>query len=331
MFITAGEVIRAVTGKTWTQNVQDRILTPLAMNRTTCSLKGLVKLGNFATPHAYENELNIPIPWTNWEEVAAMGGIISSANDMCQWMIFNLNNGITATDTLLTPPSRNTLWKLHNNYTMDYTRKNDSKTHFSGYGLGWGLSDFQGRMKVSHGGAYDGMISSVTMVPDEKLGVVVLTNGLMAPTGAITNYVLDAFLGQPEKDWSSEMLGRAKAGEKRDTRIADRISKQVKGTKPSLDLEKYTGNYFSDIYGTIRVTLKDSLLRIYFEHSPELSASLEHWHYDVWKINWDKKQAWFSFGTVKFNMTNNLSVTGIDFDVPNNDIFFEELKARKVQ
>lgn len=331
MYVTAGEVIKMVTGKTWAQNVQDRILTPLAMDRTTCSLKEMEKLGNFATPHAYEHETNIPIPWTNWEEVAAMGGIISSVNDIGKWMIFNLNNGITATDTLLTPASRNTLWKMHNNYTMDYTRKNDSKTHFSGYALGWGLSDFQGRMKVSHGGAYDGMISSVTMVPDEKLGVVVLTNGLQAPTAAITNYILDAYLGLPEKDWSTEMLGRVKAGGKRDTRIADRMAKQVKGTNPSLDLEKYTGNYFSDIYGTIRVTLKENQLRVYFEHSPDLSASLEHWHYDVWKINWDKKQAWFSFGTIKFNMTNNLAITGMDFDVPNDDIFFEELKARKVQ
>jgi hypothetical protein len=289
------------------------------------------KLGNYATPHALENERNIPIPWTNWAEIAAMGGIISSANDMCKWMIFNLNNGINGQDTLLTPGSRNTLWKLHNNFSTDLSRTNNNGTHFSGYGLGWNLSDFHGRMKVGHGGGFDGMISSVTMVPDEKLGVVVLTNGLNAPTSAITNYILDAFIGVPEKDWSSEMLERQKAGKKRDNRIADRLNNQVKGTKPSRSIKDYEGNYFSDIYGTIRVTLKDSVLRLDFEHSPELSASLEHWHYDVWKINWDQKQAWFSFGTVKFNMTNNLSVTGMDFDVPNDDIFFEELKPVRVQ
>jgi len=331
MFITAGEVIKKVTGKSWAENVQERILTPLAMERTTASLKELAKRGNFATPHALENEKNIPIPWTNWEEVAAMGGIISSANDMCKWMIFNLNNGINGKDTLLTPASRNTLWRMHNNFIGDFTRKSDSKTHFSGYGLGWGLSDYQGRMKVSHSGAYDGMISLVTMIPDEKLGIVVLTNGLKTPTNAITNYLLDAFLGMKERDWSTEMLERSKAGAQRDTRIADRIAKQVKGTKPSLPLESYTGNYFSDIYGTIKVSLKDNQLRVDFEHSPDLSATLEHWHYDVWKINWVTKQPWFAFGTVKFNMTNNLAITGIDFDVPNNDIFFEELKPRKVQ
>ena len=331
MFITAGEVIRQVTGKSWGENVQRRILDPLGMDRTVYSLKKLGEKGNYATPHALEEGKNLPIPWTNWEEVAALGGIISSANDICKWMIFNLNDGINGKDTLLTSFSRNTLWRVHNGYMVDHTKKNDFNTHFNGYGLGWGLSDYRGRMKVSHGGAFDGMISSVTLIPDEKLGVVVLTNGLNAPTSAVTNYILDMWMGLPARDWSSEQLKRQNGGDQKDPRITDRISRQVKNTKPSLPVEKYTGTYFSNIYGNIKVSLKDNLLRLDFEHSPELSASLEHWHYDVWKINWDKKQAWFSFGTVKFNMTNNLNITGMDFDVPNNDIFFEELKPQKIR
>ncbi|MCK5729516.1 MAG: DUF3471 domain-containing protein, partial [Draconibacterium sp.] len=95
-------------------------------------------------------------------------------------------------------------------------------------------------------------------------------------------------------------------------------------------LEKYAGNYNAEIYGNIEVKLEDSKLRIYFEHTPDLSATLEHWHYDVWEINWDKTHAWFNFGTVKFNMTNNLKITGMDFDVPNDDIFFEELKPKRI-
>jgi hypothetical protein len=103
------------------------------------------------------------------------------------------------------------------------------------------------------------------------------------------------------------------------------------GTKPSLQLEKYVGTYNAPIYGKIEVKLENGKLRLYFEHTPDLSATLEHWHYDVWKINWDKTQAWFTFGTVKFNMTNNLEMTGMDFDVPNDDIFFEELKPVKLK
>jgi len=330
MYITAGEVIKTVTGKTWGENVQERILDPVKMDRTIYSLNKLTEKGNFATPHAFEEEKNIPIPYVDWEEVAALGGIISSVNDMGKWMIFNMNHGIIGDDTLLTASSRNTIWKMHNNYSVDHTKSNDFNTHFRGYGLGWGLADYHGRLRVSHGGGYDGMISSMNMIPDEKLGVVVLTNGMKAPTTAVTNYVLNAFLGEEEKDWSAELLEQRNKRSGGDTRILERKDKRVKGTKPSLEQGKYTGIYNSAIYGKIEVKLENDKLRIFFEHTPDLSATLEHWHYDVWKINWDKTHAWFNFGTVKFNMTNNLKITGMDFDVPNNDIFFEELKPKRV-
>jgi CubicO group peptidase (beta-lactamase class C family) len=331
MYITAGEVIKTVTGKTWGQNVQERILNPVKMDRTIFSLEKLDKKGNFATPHAFEKDKNIPIPYVNWEEIGALGGIISSVNDMGKWMIFNMNNGIVGKDTLLSRDSRNIIWKMHNTYNVDFTKPNEFDTHFRGYGLGWGLEDFHGRMRVSHGGGYDGMISSVNMIPDEKLGVVVLTNGMNAPTMAVTYYALDAFMGFEEKDWSAEMLEKNKNRKTEDTRILDRIEKRIPDTKPSLPIEKYAGTYNSLIYGKIEVKQENDKLRLYFEQTPDLSATLEHWHYDVWKINWDKTQAWFTFGTLKFNMNNNLEITGMDFDVPNNDIFFEELKPIRVE
>lgn len=331
MYITAGELIKKVTGKTWGENVQERILDPLGMDRTIYSLKKLPEKGNFATPHALEKGKNIPIKWVDWEEYAALGGIISSVKDMGNWMIFNMNNGIWGTDTILSRESRNILWSPANSYVVNHTSTNDFNNHFRGYGLGWEISDFEGRMKVSHGGGYDGMISQVTMIPDEKLGVVVLTNGMKVPISAVTNYVLNTFLGLGEKDWSTQLLEQRNKRDSADTRVADRIKSRVEGTHPSLPLEKYTGTYVAPVYGKIFVTIKDGKLRMEFEHSPELSATLEHWHYDVWKLAWENKHAWFDFGTVKFNMDNNLKISGIEFDVPNDDIFFEELINTKIE
>ena len=94
-------------------------------------------------------------------------------------------------------------------------------------------------------------------------------------------------------------------------------------------LDKYTGTFASDIYGDIIVTNDNNILRLSFEHTPALSATLNHWHYDVWEIKWDQTHAWFDFGTVKFDLDNNLKVKGLTFDVPNDDIFFEELKPYK--
>lgn len=331
MYITAGEVIKKATGKTWGENLQERILDQVKMDRTIYSLSKLNEKGNFAIPHAFENDKNIPIPYVDWEEVGALGGIISSVNDMGKWMIFNMNNGITETDTLLKPASRNILWKMHNTYNVDLTKPNAGKTHFRGYGLGWALEDYQGKMKVSHSGGYDGMISLVTMIPDEKLGIVVLSNGMNPPTTAVTNYTLNAFLGLEEKDWSALMLEQVKKQKSGDKRIAEREAKRITNTKPSLPIEKYAGVFHAPVYGNIEVKLENEKLRMYFEHTPELAATLEHWHYDVWKLKWDKTHAWFSFGTVQFKMNNNLLITGLEFDVPNDDIFFEELNPKKVK
>jgi hypothetical protein len=178
------------------------------------------------------------------------------------------------------------------------------------------------------------MLSIVALIPDEKLGVVVLTNGMKGGLmRAVANYTVDAFLKVPERDWSAEQLAASKVSQQADTRISDRINARVENTKPSVPVEKYVGKYFSDIYGNIEVKREGEKLRLYFEHSTRFNATLEHWHYDVWKINWDDAAnlSWFEFGTLRFEVDNNLKVVGLDFDVTNNDIWFYELKPRKVK
>ncbi|WP_117883713.1 serine hydrolase [Aureibaculum luteum] len=330
MYITAGEVIRAVTGKSWAENVKERIFNPLKMERTVTNPDKLDELGNYATPHAREKDVNIPIDWVNWEEIGALGGVISNVNDISKWMILNLNNGINGKDTLFSKLARNMVWTPHNNHMVDQTKKNDFNRHFNAYGLGWGLSDYHGNLRVGHTGGYDGMITAITMIPDKKLGVVVLTNGMKSPIMAATYYALDQYLGEETVDWSAKMLANNNRNQKSDTRVSDRKSKRVMNTTSSVPLGDYVGTYKSDIYGDITISKLGDDLKMKFEHSPDLSATLEHWHYDVFEIKWDVKHAWFNFGTVKFNLDNNLKVQGLDFDVPNDDIFFEELKPYKV-
>ena len=331
MFIAAGEIIETVTGKSWAENVQERILDPLGMDRTIASVNALDSKGNYATPHARNEAGNYPIPWVSWDNVAATGGLISSVSDLAKWMVFNLNNGIHEGDTLLSKQTRNMVWTPHNNHMVDHTSPNDFNRHFSGYGLGWGLSDYHGRMRVGHTGGFDGMITAITLIPDENLGVVVLTNGVKSPIMAATYYALDRFLGvEPIKDWSAEYLQRTDERMANDTRIADRKAKRMMNTRPSISREKLPGTYQSDMYGKIFIRDTDGTLKLEFSHSPLLSATLTHWHYDVWQIHWDHPQAWFSFGTLQFKTDNNLQVTGFDFDVPNDDIFFHELKPYRV-
>lgn len=331
MFIAAGEIIETVTGKSWAENVQERILGPLGMTRTIASVQELDSKGNFATPHALGEQGNYPIPYTSWDNVAATGGLISSVSDLSKWMIFNLDNGILNGDTLLSKQTRNMVWTPHNNHLVDHTAPNDFNRHFNAYGLGWGLSDYHGRLRVGHTGGYDGMITALTLIPDEDLGVVVLTNGLKSPIMAATYYALDAFLGvEPRKDWSAEYLQAADERNAKDTRIADRKAKRVLNTEPTATADQISGSYQSDLYGKIYIREKNGELLLEFEHTPLLAAHLTHWHYNVWQIHWDQPQAFFGFGTLQIRTDNNLNVTGFDFDVPNDDFFFEELKPYRV-
>ena len=143
------------------------------------------------------------------------------------------------------------------------------------------------------------------MLPDQKLGIVVLTNGLKAPINALAHYTFDAFLGRSDVDWSQKDLDRTNQNYASDTRIADRKASRVLNTKPSLPLSAYAGTYHTDVYGDMVVKLVNGALEIDFEHTPALNSKLSHWHYDTFKMEWKTPRPWFTFGTIQFTTDNN--------------------------
>ena len=92
-----------------------------------------------------------------------------------------------------------------------------------------------------------------------------------------------------------------------------------------MDLDGYAGTFFTPMYGDIMVKRTSAGLRLEFEHAPLLGANLSHWHFDTFEIDWDVPHAWFDWGTVQFDFDQEHKITGISIDVPNNDIFFDEL------
>ncbi|MEM7110502.1 MAG: serine hydrolase domain-containing protein, partial [Bacteroidota bacterium] len=236
MFITAGEVIKAVTHKTWDEYVAETFFQPLDMNRTITSTNLLEAKGNAAVPHKTQLDKNQPIEWVNWDNIGAAGGIISSSDDMAKWMIMHLNHGIVDSDTLLDPMQQNTLWTLHNNYTLSAASKERLPgRHFSGYGLGYGLQDYYGRMIVSHGGGYDGMYSRLAMIPDERLVVVVLTNSMSGISAPLIYAVFNLFIAEDQRDWLADFY----FPQEEDQRIIKLKENRKTGTKPSADQSDY--------------------------------------------------------------------------------------------
>ncbi|WP_421872158.1 serine hydrolase [Marinoscillum sp.] len=330
MFITAGEVIKKVTGKEWSDYVKESFFKPLGMSRTITSTDDLSD--NYAMPHKPMQEKQEVIDWVNWDNMGAAGGIISSANDMAQWMILNLNRGVINEDTLIDPSAHNILWTPHNNHVVSLSAQDNLiGRHFSGYGLGWGLSDYDGNLMVTHGGGYDGMYSYQMLIPDQKLGVMVLTNTMKGLSSAVALWVVDRFLENPDRDYSSERLKASKENASQADAIDERLAERNKKVGPTLGKREYVGTYESGMHGQVTITLRDDgTYNMNFADAPKLSATLTHWHYNIWQINWDETHAWFDFGTVQFLLDNNLKVSGLQFDVPNHDIFFDEVNLRKI-
>lgn len=332
MFIAAGEVVEAVSGEPWSEFVRGRILEPLGMDRTVMTTDSLPGRDNVATPHGlWEGELT-SFPWYNWDAMAAAGGIISSVSEMAEWLELQLDRGVRAEgDTIFRPRRSWEMWTVHTPFAVSSSYQElYPSTHFRGYGLGWSLRDYLGRKEVSHGGGYDGMFSRVVLVPEEDLGVVVLTNSMTGVTSAITNRVVDLYLGGEDRDWSEILRARSEQAAAREAdRRARVVERTVEGTAPSHGLDAYTGTYTGSMYGDARVGVEDGGLVLRLLPNPELVADLTHLQYDTFLIEWRQPFPWFGKGVAQFLLDPAGEVVELKLDVPNQDLWFTELELKK--
>jgi len=345
MFIAAGEVVEAVTGQSWDDFVQQRILGKIEMMSTATSINGIDLNADVAIPHkvrlqSKRNELeHTPIDWSNWDNIAAAGGIISSVSDMAQWLRLHLRRGVgggEAGDVLFDEKVQRTMWTPH--ITTSTISKDNEKTypttHFKSYGLGFDLMDYKGRKVVGHGGTFEGMKSRVTLVPP-NLGFVCLTNGQAHIDKALSYRFLDAYLGssgEEEQDWSAKYLKREKKRlKKRVGALAELRASKVEGTQTSLSLESYTGTYEDQMYGDVSIAIEEGgQLILRFLPNPDLVGYLAHFHHDTFEVRWQREFAWFDEGLVEFVVepTSNF-IKEMKIDVPNEDLWFYELKFSK--
>jgi hypothetical protein len=184
---------------------------------------------------------------------------------------------------------------------------------------------------ITHGGGYDGMYSQVAMLPEQNLGIVVLTNTMKSIATPLRYYIINQFINKESKDFSKEALDNLPAKSSMELEIEAQKKARVYNTHPALDLGAYAGTYNTSMHGPIHIVYDGDDLFLNFERAPDLTARLQHWHYDTWEIKWDIVHAWFDFGTIQFQYNRQMEITGFEFDVPNNDIFFHELTVKKVK
>jgi CubicO group peptidase (beta-lactamase class C family) len=288
MYVTAGQVAARAGGASWDELVRRRLFEPLGMREATTTTRGLEQRADLAQPHALVDDTVRTIPWKNIDNAGPAGSINASALEMTRWVRFQLDSGRVNGRRILQQP---TFLATHQPQTVvplaPASRGANPFTHVSTYALGWFVDDYRGRELVHHGGNIDGMSAMVATLPEERIGVVVLSNMNGSPiTTVLRNAALDAAIGAPAHDWTAavgrvwrEQLAQGKKVERA------RDSMRVAGTRPSLALATYAGSYRDSLYGEARVTHEGGRLRLAFG---EMTGELEHWHFDTFQARLTK-------------------------------------------
>ncbi|MCC6601329.1 MAG: serine hydrolase [Crocinitomicaceae bacterium] len=333
MFLAAGEIVAKVSGMSWDEYVRTTFFEPLNMTTTNTSIRSFSKNGNIASPHNEVAGRNIPIAYVNWDNIGPAGSINSNVTDLSQWLRLQLGWGSLHGKTYWKRERSNEMWEVNTPRPVsEWQKQNMPGRHFSGYGLGWDIMDYNGYKVVSHGGGYDGMISKTVLVPELNLGFVLLTNSISSLPSALTYEILDEFCGvSTQKDWISIFLDFKKEDVhdeqiKRETEEKER----VKNTSPSLSLNEYTGTYFSEIYGEVRIAMQASGTDLLIDFVPTelFKGRLSHWHYDTFELIWTT-QMMLPKGKVTFLLGADGKPNEMRIDVPNPDFDFTELKLYK--
>lgn len=295
LYHAAALVIEAVSGQTWEDFVLSRIVARLGMSETRVSRASTREPGNVATPHARVEGVVRPVEPFDATNTNDSGGINSTASDMAKWLIVQLDSGRLADGTrLFTPRTTRELWSPVTPIPIGRPAPGlePLAPDYRGYALGFVVQEYRGHKLVTHTGSLPGYVSRVAMIPDQRLGVAVLTNQeATAAYNAITYHILDHYLQAPENDWLAGYLA-ARARPDSASAAAGRNAEADRGATgpPSLPLDAYAGTYRDVWYGDVTITREGEGLVIRFSKTPVLVGDLEHFGHDTFIARWRDRE-----------------------------------------
>lgn len=314
LYHAAALVIEEVSGQTWEDFVDSRIIEPLGMSDTRVTRAATLEEGNVATPHArIEGEVR-PVQPLAATATNAAGGINSTAADMAKWLIVQLDSGrVAGADRVFSAGTTRQLWTPVTPMPIGRAPAGlePLQAQFQGYGLGFVIRDYRGHKMVTHTGGLPGYVSRVAMIPGLKLGIAVLTNQEMGVAfESITARILDHYLDAEPVDW---ITGFSDLMARRDSVVAameqSTAAERDTASRPSLDLAAYAGTYTDAWYGDVMIAEGAGGLEIQFSRTESLLGDLEHWQYDTFFVRWrDRELRADAF--ITFELATDGSVAG---------------------
>lgn len=278
-FLIAGKCIERISGKSWEDNLRQRIFQPLNMNRTLALSAEIGKATNAARAHTLHPATGslMKIPYGEIDNLAPAGSIFSSVADMSHWLIAQLDSGRYEGKNVLPLKALQRTRQPLSIEGRRSTTKYGIRRHYGLYGMGWEMSDYDGWEEVSHTGGVNGFVTSVTLYPEKKLGIVVLTNtDANSFYVALKREILDAYLGLPYRNYSQIFHADFKAQSEENMRYIQQMRDSIaQQPKTALALEKYAGQYENEAYGKLDMQKDGNSLKLIFQHHPNLIGKLE--------------------------------------------------------
>jgi CubicO group peptidase (beta-lactamase class C family) len=211
------------------------------------------------------------------------------------------------------------------------------RANFSEYALGWGVRDYRGRKLALHSGGLAGMVSRTMLVPEDRLGIVVLTNAEAPAMDAIAFHVLDEYLGGPQPDLIAGFKATSAAGnEEADSVVRAAEAARDRSSKPSLPLARYAGRYSDRLYGDATIAEEGGHLVLRLSHSPAFVGDLEHWQYDTFAARWrvpNLADAYVTFALAPDGSVESFRMAAVspaaDFSFDYQDLLFRPVRPAR--
>jgi CubicO group peptidase (beta-lactamase class C family) len=322
MYMTAGYLIGKLSDSSWEDFTRERILEPLGMLNTNFSVIETQQSDDHALPYRLgDDNVAEKIPYRDLTAIGPAGSINSSVTDMASWVRFNLGDGTFNGEQLV---SSSELRDMQSPHFVISGRVEHNEVLNRSYGLGWFVESYRGYYYIHHGGNIDGFSALVTLIPTEKIGVVVLTNLNANPLpNIISRYAADLLLGLDPVDWHGRSKGAT--GEEDEEEETRKEVDRIEGTKPSHELRAYAGEYEHPGYGIVTIELRGNNLVAMYN---SFSMTMEHWHYNVFRATEETIPDMKVFITFAPNVKGDIENLSVPLEPLAEEIVFTRMPSR---
>lgn len=331
MYMAAGYLVGEIAGMSWEDFVQQRILTPLDMPASTYTIAEMRQTEDYALPY---KEIKDAVQETHYYEafdaVAPAGAINSNVEEMCAWLLLQMNKGKHGETQII---SELQLAQVHTPQMVMPDPKQYTELSYINYTLGWMVYAYKGHTVLQHSGGINGFSALTTFLPDDRIGIVALTNMEGCPVDTIVTYnAFERLLGLEQADWNE----RAKKQVAEMKAIAEKAKEQsltgrIPDTHPSHNLDAYTGEFAHPGYGKLSINNVDDQLRLTYN---AITFALTHYHYDIFEAT-EATPEDFDFDlTTKVSFTTdlkgNIASLATKLEPMANDIIFQRTPRKEM-